>query len=74
MVAIEPVPLINTPTYGDLTAVTLCEKYKIKSQNDRELLDKAKDEAYKRGFHEGTMLVGTFKGVKVTEAKNMVRK
>ena len=38
MVNIEPVPLINTPTYGDLTAVKLCEIFKIKSQNDKELL------------------------------------
>lgn len=65
MVNLEPVPLINTPTYGNLTAVTLCEQLKIKSQNDKELLEKAKDESYKKGFHEGTMLIGNFKGVKV---------
>jgi leucyl-tRNA synthetase len=35
MVNLEPVPLIHTPTYGDLTAITLCEQYKIKSQNDK---------------------------------------
>lgn len=38
MVNLEPIPLIHTPTYGDLTAITLCEQYKIKSQNDKELL------------------------------------
>ena len=73
MVAPEPVPLIET-SYGNLTAVTLCEQLKIKSQNDRVLLDKAKDEAYKKGFHEGKMLIGTFKGSKVTDAKALVRK
>jgi leucyl-tRNA synthetase len=37
------------------------------------LLDKAKDEAYKKGFHEGTMLIGNFKGQKVCDAKNLVK-
>lgn len=74
MVNLEPVRLINTPTYGDLTAVTLCEQLKIKSQNDKELLEKAKDESYKKGFHEGVMIIGNFKGSKVADAKNLVRK
>lgn len=42
MVAIEPVPLIKT-SIGNLTAVSLCETLKIKSQNDRDLLATAKD-------------------------------
>jgi leucyl-tRNA synthetase len=73
MVKPDPVPLIQT-SLGDLTAVALCESYKIKSQNDKELLEKAKDEAYKKGFNEGVMLIGNFKGSKVTEAKNLVKK
>lgn len=73
MVALEPIPLIKT-SLGDLTAVSLCETMKIKSQNDKELLAKAKDEAYKKGFHEGVMLVGSFAGAKVADAKNLVRK
>ncbi len=47
---------------------------KIKSQNDKELLATAKDEAYKKGFNEGVMLIGNFAGAKVTEAKNLVKK
>lgn len=43
MVNYEPVEIINIPTYGNLTAVIICEKKKIKSQNDRVLLDEAKD-------------------------------
>ena len=42
MVAADPIPLIKT-SHGDLTAVTLCEQMKIKSQNDKEQLLKAKD-------------------------------
>jgi leucyl-tRNA synthetase len=37
-------------------------------------LEKAKDESYKKGFHEGTMILGNFKGSKVLDAKNLVRK
>ena len=73
MVSLEPVPLIKT-NLGDLTAVALCESLKIKSQNDKELLATAKDEAYKKGFHEGVMLIGTFAGSKVSDAKNLVKK
>ena len=47
---------------------------KIKSQNDKELLVKAKDEAYKKGFHEGVMIMGNFSGSKVSDAKNLVKK
>ena len=47
---------------------------KIKSQNDRKLLDEAKDECYKKGFHDGKMVIGKYEGYKVTEAKSLVRK
>jgi leucyl-tRNA synthetase len=43
MVSIEPVEIINIPTYGNLSALKVCENLKIKSQNDRVLLDQAKD-------------------------------
>ena len=35
MVNLDPVKIINIPTYGDMSAITLCEKMKIKSQNDK---------------------------------------
>ena len=35
---------------------------KIKSQNDKEALAQAKDECYKKGFHEGKMIIGKHKG------------
>ena len=57
-----------------MTALTLCEKLKIKSQNDRKLLDEAKDECYKKGFHDGKMIIGKYSGSKVTEAKPLVKK
>ena len=43
MVAFDVVPIINIPGYGDTSAVTVVDQLKIKSQNDRALLDQAKD-------------------------------
>ena len=34
MVNYQPVPIIDVPGFGDLSAVTACENLKIKSQND----------------------------------------
>lgn len=69
----EPVPVINTPTYGDMIAPAVVKKLKIQSQKDVKQLAEAKDIAYKEGFYSGTMLVGEFKGQSVQEAKQKVR-
>ena len=44
------------------------------SQNDRELLDKAKDLVYLKGFTEGVMLVGPCAGQPVAKAKPQLQK
>jgi leucyl-tRNA synthetase len=71
--AIDPVPVLTTPTYGDLTAQTLVQQLKIQSQKDVKQLAEAKELAYKEGFYNGTMLVGEFKGLSVQDAKPKVR-
>lgn len=67
-------PIISTPQYGDLTAKKLVEDLKIQSPKDTKKLEEAKEKAYKEGFYKGTMVYGDFKGKKVEEAKNLVRK
>ncbi|KAI9024276.1 leucyl-tRNA synthetase [Phycomyces nitens] len=69
----EPVPVIETPTYGNLIAPTLCKLKKINSQKDRTQLAEAKEIAYKEGFYNGTMCIGDYKGQKVQEVKNKVK-
>jgi leucyl-tRNA synthetase len=69
----DPVPIIDTPGFGNLAAVEACTQLKITSQNDRDNLDKAKKEVYLRGFYEGVMLVGDHKGKTVQDAKPLIK-
>jgi leucyl-tRNA synthetase len=61
----EPVPIINIPEFGNLSAVKLVEEMKIQSQKDKEKLAEAKDKVYLKGFYEGVMLVGAGANMKV---------
>ncbi|CAG0916333.1 unnamed protein product [Notodromas monacha] len=63
------VPIIEIPEYGNLSAAAVCDELKITSQNDREKLEKAKELVYLKGFYEGVLLVGEFKGRKVQDVK-----
>ena len=45
----KPVPIINVPDFGDLSAIKACQQFKVKSQKDRQLLDQAKDLVYTKG-------------------------
>ncbi|KAK0526349.1 cytosolic leucyl tRNA synthetase [Tilletia horrida] len=72
-VALDPIPVLSTPTYGNMTAEALVKKLKINSPKDKNQLAEAKEIAYKEGFYSGTMIVGKYKGESVQEAKNKVR-
>ena len=73
-VPFAPVPIINIPEFGDLSAVFLVDELKIQSQKDKDLLKKAKDQAYLKGFYNGKMLVGIAEGESVEKAKPLVKK
>jgi leucyl-tRNA synthetase len=69
----EIVPIIETPSYGDLCAPFLVKKLKIASPKDTKQLEEAKELAYKEGYYQGTLKIGDFKGEKVEVAKPKVR-
>ncbi|KAJ9649428.1 cytosolic leucyl tRNA synthetase [Coniosporium tulheliwenetii] len=70
---LEIIPIIETSSYGNLTAPFLVKEHKINSPKDATQLALAKDLAYRAGFYEGTMVYGDFKGKSVQEAKPLVR-
>ena len=70
----NPVPLIRLGEYGDICAEAVCRQLKIQSQNDRELLARAKELVYLRSFYEGVMLLGPYAGLNVKDAKPLCKK
>jgi leucyl-tRNA synthetase len=73
-VSIDPVPVLCTPTYGNMTAPALVEALKILSQKDKVRLAEAKEITYKEGFYNGTMIVGSFlERVKAKVRESMIK-
>jgi len=76
VVPFKVIPVVDIPGIGINAAVHMCDKLKIKSQNDTKKLAQAKEEVYKKGFYEGTMVVGAddgIHGMKVCDAKDIIK-
>jgi leucyl-tRNA synthetase len=74
MISCAPlVPVIQIPSYGTMAAVEAYEKYKVKSQHDKEALAAIKTELYKKGYYDGIMLAGPYKGEKVSVVKSSIK-
>ncbi|GBP07012.1 Leucine--tRNA ligase, cytoplasmic [Eumeta japonica] len=69
----NPVPILEIPEFGNLSAVYVYDQLKIQSQNDKEKLTQAKEMVYLKGFYDGVLLVGEFKGKKIQDVKKNIQ-
>lgn len=73
MVSLDVVEVVEIPGYGRRAAVDLCNARKVKSQNDKHILEQIKEELYKKGYYEGVLVAGPYKGSKVCDVKDVIR-
>lgn len=73
VIPFHPIPIIEVPEFGNLSAVHLYDKLKIQSQNDKEKLTQAKEMVYLKGFYDGVLLVGECKGQKIQDVKKILQ-
>jgi len=68
-----PIIEITDTDFGPMAAQYWVEKLKIESHKDKDKLAQAKKEVYMKGFYQGVLTVGPYKGMSVREAKPKVR-
>ena len=68
---IKPVKLIDSPNFSGIPAEQACQQFSIKSQLDKDALEKATNEVYKKEFHQGVLneVAGKYKGLQVSKCK-----
>ncbi len=74
--SIQPVVLIKIEgEEGGIPAKQIVEEMGIKSQKEREKLDKATSTLYKKEYHKGILLgvTGSYAGMKVSEVKERIQ-
>ncbi|MGQ9641418.1 MAG: leucine--tRNA ligase [Candidatus Bathycorpusculaceae bacterium] len=72
--SIEPISLIEVPSYSEIPAGDVVKRMGIKEQSDPKLEDATK-EVYRHEFHNGKMkqITGKYFGLMVAEAKEKVK-
>lgn len=73
---IEVISVIETPGLGANPAGEFIQKFGIQSQKDKDKLDKATSELYKKEYHMGTLkeIAGEFAGQEVSQVKDSLVK
>ncbi len=72
---IKPISLIEIQGIGEHPAIEIAKSMGVKSQNDKELLEKATQELYKKEFFNGKMKnnTGKYSGMQVAKAKEEIK-
>ncbi len=78
--AIKPIPVLDTPGYGNVAAEVMLKKHKATSQHQRALLEQIKKDLYKLSFYEATFneqyqkgFSKNLHGKKVSEGKDIIK-
>ncbi|MBU5690329.1 MAG: class I tRNA ligase family protein, partial [Candidatus Aenigmarchaeota archaeon] len=68
---LKPIKLIDTPGFAGIPAEQACRDFGVNSQLDKEMLEKATNEVYKKEFHQGVLNenAGKYKGMEVSKCK-----
>lgn len=71
---IRPVSVVELEGYGEHPAIETCKKMGITSTDEKEKLEEATSQVYKKEFHSGILreICGKYAGMKVSEAKNIL--
>jgi len=71
---IIPIPIIDLKGVMEYPAKYYCDKYQVRTQKDKEKLDKATSENYKEEFYSGILneRCGKYQGMVVSEAAQKV--
>ncbi len=71
---LTPIQLFEVPGYGKIPAKEIVEKMQISSQDEKEKLDKATEELYKKEYYEGKLkeMFGKLKGKKIEQVKDKI--
>ena len=74
--SLNPISLISIEGFGENPAVEIVEKSGIKDQHDKEKLENATHEIYRKEFHKGILKenTGKYKGLKVSKCKDILLK
>lgn len=72
---IEPIGIIEVEGYGKIPAKEICEDMGIKSQEEKEKLDRATEVIYKKEFHTGILneRCKDFAGRRISDVKDEVK-
>ncbi|MBI2148642.1 leucine--tRNA ligase [Candidatus Woesearchaeota archaeon] len=78
--SIKPIPVLNTPEYGDIPAEVFLKKFNVKSQNEREKLEEIKKELYKLSYYSATfnhlyknIFSKNLEGMQVQDGKELIK-